>query len=213
MVNVTQTKDNIRQDVNSTTSFEGAALRRIIKETWRGKLLENADPRTAVSLQLLDEHVAKMEVLLKNLDYEAICMQNIISNSKHMSTPELKSYLSFIEKLAVGYQNIFTPEITDIILIGLTAKARDLRSIKKYHESLISGIEKKAGSYSTKISKEEKALNQIARELNKKNKGIFKFLRKGEIQLMQKIISNKRRRLTRYSKKNSSYSQLISKLK
>ncbi len=211
MVNI-QTKDNVRQETPQTT-FEGVALRRIIKETWRGKLLETADPKSAVSLQLLDEHVAKMEVLLKNLDYEAICMQNVISNAKHMTTPELKSYLAFIEKLAVGYQNIFTPEITDIILIGLTAKARDLRSIKKYHESLISGIEKKVGSYSSRMSKEEKALNQIARELNKKNKGIFKFLRTGEIRLMQRIITNKKRRLTKYGKKTSNYSQLISKLK
>jgi hypothetical protein len=211
MVNI-QTKDN-RQEISSTSSFEGVALRRIIKETWRGKLLETSDPKSVISLQLLDEHVAKMEVLLKNLDYEAICMQNVISNAKHMTTPELKSYLTFIEKLAVGYQNIFTPEITDIILIGLTAKARDLRSIKKYHELLISGIERKVGSYNTRMSKEEKALNQIARELNKKNKGIFKFLRSGEIQLMQKIINNKKRKLTKYGKKTSNYSQLISKLK
>ena len=132
---------------------------------------------------------------------------------QHLQMNLLKSYLTFIEKLAVGYQNIFTPEITDIILIGLTAKARDLRSIKKYHELLISGIERKVGSYNTRMSKEEKALNQIARELNKKNKGIFKFLRSGEIQLMQKIINNKKRKLTKYGKKTSNYSQLISKLK
>ncbi|MEM0201284.1 MAG: hypothetical protein QXD23_02660, partial [Candidatus Micrarchaeaceae archaeon] len=163
MSNIIHAEKPINQ---STSSFEGEALRRVIKETWRGKLLENSDPKSAISLQLLDEHVAKMEVLLKNLDYEAICMQNIISNSKHMTTPELRSYLTFIEKLAVGYQNIFTPEITDIILIGLTSKARDLRSIKKYHELLIYGIENKVNSYGTRINKEEKALNQIAHELN-----------------------------------------------
>ncbi|MGC8479116.1 MAG: hypothetical protein ACP5M9_00390 [Candidatus Micrarchaeia archaeon] len=211
MVNMLQ-KDGINTN-NRVNTFEEEAMRKVIKESWRGKLLDNSEPKTAGTLQLLDEHAAKMEVLLKNLDYEAICMQNIIINSKHMSLPELRSYLLFIEKLAVGYQSIFTPDITDIILIGLTSKARDLRSIKKYHESLISGVEKNVVKYSSRISKEEKALNQIAAELNKKNRGIFKFLRKGEIRIMQRIITSKKRKLSKYNNKSKKYLQLVSKLK
>ncbi len=196
------------------SSFETDILRKVIKDSWRGKLLsDKTEPKSAATVELLDEHAAKMEVLLKNLDYEAICMQNIISNSKHMSIPELRSYLMFIEKLAIGYQHIFTTDITDIILIGLTSKARDLKSIKKYHESLVGGIEKNLSRYTGRSSKEEKALNQIAAELHKKNKGVFKFLRKGEITLMQKAINSKRRKLTRYTKRINGYSMLISRLK
>ena len=195
-------------------SFETDIMRKVIKESWRGKLLDQkAEPSSVATIQLLDEHAAKMEVLLKNLDYEAICMQNIIGNAKHMSVPELRSYLIFIEKLAVGYQHIFTSDITDIILIGLTSKARDLKTIKKYHESLISGIEKSLSKYTKKSSKEEQLLNEVATELHKKNRGVFKFLRKGEISLMQRVLKSKKKKLTKYSKRIGNYSLLISKLK
>ncbi len=215
MVNTTQSHNNENKSPQVfNSSFETDILRKVVKDSWRGKLLdEKTEPHGSATIQLLDEHAARMEVLLKNLDYEAICMQNIIGNSKHMSIPELRSYLAFIEKLAVGYQHIFTTDITDIILIGLTSKARDLKSIKKYHEKLVSGIEKNLTTYTSKSSKEERVLNQIATELHKKNKGIFKFMRKGEITLMQKVINSKKRKLNRYSKRINNYSQLISKLK
>ena len=210
----TQIRNGDSTKVTPQNSYEFDLFKKVVKDSWRSNLVEGkSDPKNLQTIQLLDEHSAKMEMLLKNLDYEAICMQNIISNSKHMSIPELKNYLTLIEKLAVGYQHIFTSDITDIILIGLTSKARDLKSIKKYHESLLSGIESNLNSYNGKSSKEEKMLNQIAMELHKRNKGVFKFLRKGEIKLLEKIITSKKRRIVKYTKRISTYSSLISKLK
>ena len=107
-------------------NFISKALRRVVSEEWQKMSTDQKFSQT------LNEHASRMEELLGSYDYGAICMPNIISNSKKMNHRELISYLSLVESLGIGYTHWFGSDFANIYLAGLTLKARDTRSISKY---------------------------------------------------------------------------------
>ena len=118
-------REQPRGMLKSTTNsdFISNALRRIVREHWQTKATTDQK-----SIQILNDHASRMETLLGSFDYGAICMPNIILNSKKMNQRDLVVYLSYIESLAIGYKLwLGDNDSANIFIAGLTLKARDTR--------------------------------------------------------------------------------------
>lgn len=195
--------------VNET--FEKGILRKVVRESWRGKIAESTtNPRAA---QILDEHASKMEDLFGTLEYGALCMPNIIANSKKMSERELTAYLTILESLGAGYKSNFNSDFANIILAGLILKARDQYSVLKHLNVFTGGIEKKLSSYKSAMEMENKDLSTLMEELEAKDSGLFRFFRKGEIRLLKRLIAMKSKRLKVLQKRSGRYSGIMMKVK
>ncbi len=195
--------------INET--FEKGILRKVLRESWQDGILKNATTDPKVS-RMLDEHASKMESLLGSFDYSAICMPNIISNSRRMSYKELVAYLALMESLGIGYRHRFDGELANIFLAGLTLKARDTHSASRYLEGFMTAVGKRLSYYSSKGEKENKELGLLVAELDSKSSGFLRFFRKGEISALKRMVSMKRGRSTALSKRREKYSNILIKV-
>ncbi len=195
--------------VNET--FEKSILRKVIRESWQsGEVKNTTDPRIS---QMLEEHASKMEKILGDLNYGALCMPNVIANSRKMSYGELVSYLSLLESLGMGYKQWFNSEFANIFLAGLTLKARDTHSASRHLDGFLSGIERRLCYYKGRSEKESKSLNTLMMELNSKNSGLLRFFRKREISLLKRMINMKSKRTESLSRKRARYANIVVKVK
>ncbi len=186
-------------------TFEKGILRKIIRQNWENA---SADPRVS---QALEEHASRMESIMGTLDYGAICMPNVISNSKRMSFKELTAYLTLIESLGIGYKSWFNSEFANIFVAGLTLKARDTHSALRYLEGFVSGMEKRISYYQKLSEKENKTLDQLIAEYEGKNSGMFRFFKKGELNALLRMINIRKRKAHRFSRKATKYNEIVIK--
>jgi len=202
-------KNNSRNSANN--SFENEILRKVIKESWRGKLPDGQ--KSGISSEILEGHAVRMGRMMGTLDYEALCMPNVTVNARHMSAIELRDYVSLIERLAAGYQQHLGNNITDVILIGLTFKAKDIGSARRYYDLFVSDMEQRLASCVKISDKEAVSLRDLSTELHKRNSGPLRFLRKREIQLLNSAVVSKRKRISRLSRRIGKYSSITHRTK
>lgn len=198
---------NDDREAKAHETFEKGILRKIIRQNWENA---SADPRVS---QALEEHASRMETILGTLDYGAICMPNVISNSKRMSPKELTAYLALIESLGVGYKSWFNSEFANIFVAGLTLKARDTHSALRYLEGFVSSMEKRISYYQKLSEKENKTLEQLIAEYEGKNSGILRFFKKGELNALSRMINLRKRKAYALSRKATKYNEIIIKTK
>lgn len=195
----------------SNEPFERGIFRKIVRENWKSKISgSTSNPKAA---KLLDEHAIRMEGALGTIEYGALCMPNLISNSKNMSERELSAYLSALEAIGTGYKHRFNSEIAGILLAGLMLRARDPVSASKHLQNLTSSMEKKADYYGQLAAKENLSLEALATELKKKDSGIFRLFRRGEIAILKRLISMRASRSKRFVRKRERYSGIVLKVK
>ncbi len=195
--------------------YEDQVLKRVIKESWRGKL--QGTQSTNGQAELLESHAIKMEQITDSYDYESFCMNNLIGNAKNMTALELKAYLSYIEKLALGYRHYeqrMGTNITDLLLIGLTIKARDLRSMRIYYDKLFGSLEKQIDRYVAQSARTAKSLRDDNELLyRKENSFITRIFGKGEIELLKQRVASKRKRITKLSRRVERTATVVHKAK
>lgn len=204
-------REQPREMLKSTTNsdFISNALRRIVREHWQTKI--SSDQK---SIQILNDHASRMETLLGSFDYGAICMPNIILNSKKMNQRELVVYLSYIESLAIGYKLwLGDNDSANIFIAGLTLKARDTRSVSKYLDSFMGRMESKTSYYERRTYKENKNIEGLILELEKRNNGFFRFLRKGEINVLRRMINMHHKNSKKLSRRKDKYSGIMENIK
>lgn len=192
-------------------TFEKGILRRVVRESWHANANQaNIDPKIS---QMLDEHATRMETMLGSFDYGALCMPHIITNTKKMSYKELVAYLTLLESLGVGYKHWFNSEFANIFLAGLTQKARDTNAIAKHLEMFLSGMQKRLNYYKSRSEKENKSLDALILEFEKKNSGFMKFFRKGELSLLKEMINMRTGRARTLTKRKERYTNIVVKVR
>lgn len=192
-------------------TFEKGIFRKIVRENWKNKISESSSNPKAT--HLLDEHAARMESIFGTLEYGVLCMPNIISNSKKMSEKELSVYLSSLEAIGIGYKYRFNSELTGILLAGLALKARDANSILNHLNGLTTSLEKKCQHYGRIADREIMSLESLTAELEKKDSGMFRFFRRGEVAIIKRLIEAKSGKIKRISRKREKYSGILIKVK
>ncbi len=192
-------------------SIEKGILRSVVRESWKGKIADTKNGNRLISV--LDDHASRMEHILDTFDYGALCMPNIISNSKHMTISELASYLAAVEAIATGYSYKFNSEFVNIFIAGLTLKSRDPYSITRHFNNYVSELEAKHNHYMAKAEKENKTVNELASKLKSSESSIFRFLRSREIRVLRKRIDKRLTRATRFSGRAERFSGIVSKMR
>lgn len=198
--------DTARLDNASTTHAPQTnetvenAVRRVIRENWESKVKERG-----TNLDILSGHVEFMSKELGSLGYETVCMQNVVSNTKHMSKGELIAYTRMIEALAMGYKARFGPEFGGLLVAGATLVSKDARSMRKNFDYFMNHISRNSSVFENAIEKEVRTIEQLNYDLGRKETGILKFFRKKDILVLKRQIKVKREKIGKFENKRVRY--------
>jgi hypothetical protein len=190
-------------DVQNDMTLEVNAIKRIVRENWESKLKEKG-----TNLEILSKHAEFMTREFGSIGYETMCMQNVVSHTKHMSNAELLEYTRIVEALAIGYKSRFGWDFGGLLVAGATSVSKDLRSIRKHFDYLVTYLSQNSDVFDRAIEKEMKNTEELNSELMKKNSGIFKFFRKKDILFLKRRIRVKQVRIGRYQGKKEKYKTL-----
>ncbi len=199
--------DNKEKEHAAAGDYEMNILRNVVRETWRKTVPERQ--KSNGTIETLEVHAGRMGKLFNNADYEAICIPQILEHSKYMSAVELRNYTMTVERLGRIYQQVYGNEIAGLLLIGIAKKARDTSSVRRYLELIISLLEKRNTRHLKLSDKEAAELRILSLRLYKSQRGILSFLRKGETAVLGSLIEDKKRRISRHSRKISKYSNVL----
>jgi hypothetical protein len=194
--------ENNRHSANDTEkSIDNAILMNVVRQHWENKL-EGMDMMKSrhVSSEI-DLHLSNINGIIDKLDYEVYCVPSIVSHSKHMQTNEFREYLRLIESMAIGYSAVFGKDITGLILIGLTSKARNVGSAEAYFAGLSDRLSSKLKIYDALIKKHKEDSDSLSREFIRHKSSIFRFIRKKHIYELKSRMDAKAKKLRKLNNK------------
>lgn len=209
---VLNNKEHENRGDETNASFDREILRRIIKESWRGNLGE-VDKSNGQTLALLDDHATRMEKILQTLDYEVLCMPNVISNSRRMTRRELNAYLACLEALAIGYKYRFDNDFVNIFLAGLVLKAKDLGGVRKCISLFIKELETRAEYYKARSERHGKGAELLTSQINKRRSSLLRFFKRGEILVLNRRLTRRNMLIKKFSGKADKYAGIVVKVK
>lgn len=175
-------------------------LKDVIRRQWYDAIGTDKVKSHATAAEI-DLHIANMNALIDPLDYEIHCIPRIVSHSKQMQKEEFARYLKQIEALATGYSSMLGKELTGLLLIGLTTKARSTKGVEKYHKMLSDEIDGKIQLYGTRIERRKVRIDRLSLKAVSYRRGIFSFFRRGKVLMLNKRIYSTTRRVEALNKK------------
>jgi hypothetical protein len=185
------------------------AIKRIMRESWEPEVKDSN------AMQILDKHIDFMTREMRLANYEVACMQNVVKNSKHMTKGELHAYTKLIEALAIGYESKFGPDITNLLIPGVTLMSKDLKSIRMHYNNLLSDLYYNLKSYDDRIAKENGRMCNLTSKLQTRESSMFLFrmFRKKEIAALRRRIKRRTNRISRLQTRKGRYESLANRLK
>lgn len=190
-------------------------LKGIVRQQWASKL-ENSINDKQTSKQMItyiETHISNMNGIVDQLDYELFCIPHIISHSRNMTKEELFKYLRLVESIAVGYSSIYGRLITSLLMIGLTAKTKNLGSIEKYYRDVSGDIESKIIAYNNLIEKRHARIVRLSDIADRHSKGILKIFRRRRVAAIRRRIDRGRKCLDSLNKRMDSISDINRSMK
>jgi hypothetical protein len=144
----------------------------------------------------------------------AVCMQNVAANSKHMSREEFQAYARTLQALTMGYKTRFGKNLATVIMVGITAMARDSRSAGTYLNDMLGGLSTRANTYNARIQERSRKADDLSRTLTKKQSSIIaRIFGRGEIGLLTLGVSNHKEKITALEKRKAKCEKLASTIK
>jgi hypothetical protein len=195
-------------NVQNNLTLEENAIKKVVRENWESKLKEKG-----TNLEILSRHAEFMTREFGSIGYETMCMQNIVSHTKHMSNAELLAYTRLVEALAIGYKSKFGWDFGGLLIAGATSVSKDLHSMRKHFDYLVSYLSQNSEGFDKAIEREMKNTEMLNSELMKKNSGIFRFLRKKDILFLKRRIKVRQARIGRFQVKKEKYRTLTDMVK
>lgn len=172
-------------------------LKGMVRQQWASKL-ENSVADKQLSRQIvagIERHISNMNGIVDQLDYELFCIPNIISHSKHMSEEELYRYLGLMESVAVGYSSMHGRHITSLLMVGLTAKAKNPAGIGKYYRAVSNKVESKLQAYNSILEKRKVRIGRLSILAKRNGSGIFRIFRRKRVAAINQRIDLGMRRM------------------
>ncbi len=208
MGNVAVSLDRKDDEKRANDTIEVNTLNKLLKDSWRANL-EDQSRLNKHPLSVFEDHALNMRDLLNAYDYEIFSIPNIISHSKQMSKGEIKAYISSLEAIAFGYRYKFDSELTNLLLTGLTLKAKDFKTIARYYTSLLDDLERNLARYQKELGKENKKFDTLVVELKSNESSLLRFLKKKRIVLLRRVIARRTIKIKRIQKRAVRYEWLI----
>jgi len=199
-------KANLGKGVSSMVSN---VIKNVVRDDW-----EISAKKGNASIVLLNKVSEFMRNEMNSMDYEAICMKNIAAHSQVMPREDLRNYIYTIQALETGYKRRYGPEVSNLLMVGVTSVARDPRSARKHLDSLLNDIYCSADACNAATIKESTRVQDLSRELQKKEANfIIRLLKKGEIVRIKSKIGGKKGKIDRIERKKEKYLDLAKTLK
>ncbi|MGC8676122.1 MAG: hypothetical protein ACP5T3_01210 [Candidatus Micrarchaeia archaeon] len=193
--------NDLIQDTGFST-IEKDAIRRVMRE----ELGEEFKQGGGVFLQNISRHSKAMQEILGSPDYEALCLHQLMHNTKHLSVSEQIKYTSAIEDFAKAYAAVYTnKKLLLLMLSGLVHTTHDAKSVRKYAFEIYNDLLEKKKLVSKSAEAEAEKLSELRHELEAAQLGIFKIFRISRIRLLNRKIRQKAARLRRLEKRLSLY--------
>ena len=192
-------------------NFYTNILRQVVQENWAGKTQQGSAKPIAITA--LEEHATRMHNLLGTLEYEYMCMPNVIAHAKKMERDELQRYLSSIEAVTAAYKYTYDPDSLSYFVAGLTLKAKDADTVEKHLNNHIHKLEHKASTLAIKSDKERREAEAVSKEIARRKGSLLRFLKKGEISLLNSNLELRSKRIRAFSKGAQRYYGIVLKIK
>ena len=170
-------------------------LKTVIRQHWKEKLETLDKSKSKHVAAEIESHLSNMHSIIDPIDYEAFCVPNIIQHSKHMPKEDFAAYLRIIESMAVGYSEHLGKDLTNLILIGVTAKGRSVPSAERYLAMLLNDVSKRANYYQIHINKRNKSVYALAGRLRAHNSSILRIFKGRKIAVLTKKIHSKNKEI------------------
>jgi predicted RNase H-like nuclease (RuvC/YqgF family) len=132
-----------------------------------------------------------------------------------MTKSELQAYTKLIEALAIGYESKFGLEITNPLIAGVALLSKDLKSVRKHYNNLLSELYYNLKSYDDRIEKENVRVCNLTNKLQTKESSMFLFrmFRKKEIAALRNRIKKRTTGINKLQNKKARYESLTTRLK
>lgn len=189
-------------------NMESRAVEEVIRRNRHDRMKDDENNK-----ELFEKHLANMRSILNNYDYELSNMRQIMLNCKKMKREEAESYVRMLEALALGYRRKFGSALIVPFLTGIIVKAKDPYAMSKYYNILVGDIMGKIDFSNAKGRIEERRIDELLLELRYKESGIFRILRKREINRIRNRINAKKKKVEKYYAKADNYKMLFSTIK
>ncbi len=205
-------REEDKQKERQGETVETDILKRVIRENWKASV-GGVERLNKGAVTAYDEHAQNMRKLLNTLDYEIISMPNIVSNTKRMQKDEIAAYLAAIEALAVGYYDLLDKELTSLVMIGLSYKAKDISTMLKYLASLTAEIEARVNAYKGRATRESRRLDLLYAELKQNESSIMRIFKRKRITSLRDRAGRRTSRFNKLNVKVQRYSDLLNDVK
>ncbi|VVB76934.1 Uncharacterised protein [uncultured archaeon] len=205
-------KNVMGRKVNATaggSSMVVNAIKNVVRSDW-----EVSAKQGNVSIVLLNKIAEFMRNEMRSIDYEAICMRNIVANSKQMSKEDFHDYAYVLKALTKGYKVRFGPEFANLMLVGVTSVAKDPNSARKHLDNLVDNLYGKASVYDARLHKEIIKAGAMEVQLKSKESSIIaRIFKKNEISRLKAGLDKSRCRTVRIESRKAECVSLASNLK
>ena len=188
LLNAVASKDSLGHQVKITFDANSNFFKNVVRQHWEGKLATMDKTKSKHVAAEIESHLSKMNPHIDKLDYEIFCVPNIIAHSKHITKEELQDYLKLLESLAVGYSSTLGRELTSLVLIGLTSKARNSASAERYYKSLTGYVQGRVTRYESAIDRKRKRVHGLSMLLQREQSSLLRLFRRRRIQVLSKKI-------------------------
>lgn len=187
-------------------------LKTVIRQHWQSKI-EGQEKLAAKRMMAdIEAHATNMHKILDTFDYDVLCIPNIIAHSKGMSRTDLRQYMGVMESLATGYANVLDTELTNLLMVGVTNKAKNVSSATRYFELLSKDLSGKVARYDERIGVQSKRKEALSQRLSRMEGSIFRFLMGRRILVLRKKVSVRHARIGRLQAKKQKYNDLMERM-
>lgn len=184
-------------------------IKNVVRDDW-----EMTAKRGNASIVMLNKASEFMRREMNSMDYEAICMKNIVAHSQVMPKEDLKNYVCTIQALETGYKRKYGQEVANLLMVGVTSVARDPQSAKKHLDSLLSDIYCSANACNAATIRESTRVQDLSRELQRREASVLnRIFKRGEIVRIKSRIGGKKSRIVKIERKKEKYLDLADTIK
>lgn len=203
-----------KKDPRRVTPYVGVStlVTNAIKNVMRADLETRVGTEGGATIVMLN-HLKDFLQKELTIGIAAVCMQNIAANSKNMSREEFQAYARTLQALTIGYKSRFGKNLATMIMVGITAMARDSRSTKKYLDGMLGGLSVRASAYDTRIAERSRKAETLSSTLKKRSTIVGRIFRRGEMKLLASGIDNHKEKIAKIASRKAKYEALAAQLK
>jgi len=188
-------------DNEQFSTLERSAIKKVIRESWQSEVEDKGE-----TASMLNSHVASMQAFIGTLDYEALCMRQLINTTKHMSESMREEYLHAIESFASAYAQVYhSKKLLSLMLVGIVHSSKSPEAVEKYTNEIFSIAKGRLEAASELEKQNIEKINELMNRISSVKTPLGILFRRKEIRAMEARLDMLTLRQKRLHKKVDKY--------